>query len=309
MKRLNPLLALWLVATFVAGVSAAQVPAGQTQYEVPGENTFPEGIAYHEERGELFVGGAMSGAIYRIDVATGEAQALVEAGARPPFATLGLAVEDDALWVAGGMSGTVARYDIATGALDATFETSPTDSTLINDLVVSPTGDVYATDSYRPTVFRIAAGSSEIEDWLDFDGTVFEYEEGVNANGIAVTDDGRFLIIVSLNTGDLYRIDTTTREVTQVDVEGGPFPGGDGLRLDGRTLYVAQQGADQVSVIELNDEYSAGSVERTITDDSFTQIATIAFVGDDLVAVNTQFGAMQDGPALPFTLSVISGAR
>jgi superoxide dismutase, Cu-Zn family len=308
-KRLHRSIAAGLAAIFVAGTSVAQVPPQHTRYEVPGASTFPEGIAYHAASGALFVSGAGSGAIYRIDVASGEAEVFVEEGSQPTFHTLGLLVDDDSLWVAGGIGGTVARYDLSTGALDRTFETTPADATAINDLVMSPNGDVFVTDSFRPILFRIPAGSTEIEAWLDLDGTVFAHQEGVNANGIEISDDGRFLIVVSMNSGELYRIDTSTREVMQIDVEGGPFPGGDGLWLDGTTLYIAQQGVDQVSVVELNDGYGAGSTVRTIVDDSFAQIATIAFVGRDLVVVNSQFGAMETGAALPFALTVIPDVR
>ena len=64
-----------------------------------------------------------------------------------------------------------------------------------------------------------------------------------------------------------------------------------------------------MTVVELNDEYSAGSAARIINHESFAGIATIAFVGDDLVVVNSQLGAMETGAELPFTLSVIPGVR
>ncbi len=308
-ERFRLAIVIGLVAASVAGTSAAQVPPGLTHYEVPGESTFPEGIAYDEESGALFVSGAVSGAIYRIDVATGEAEVLVAAGSRPPLTTLGLAVDGDFLWVAGGVAGTVARYEIATGALDVTFETAPADAAAINDLVMSPAGDMYVTDSFRPILFRIAAGSDEMEAWLDFDGSVFAYQEGFNANGIVATDDGRYIIVVSMDTGELYRIDTTTRDVIQIDVAGEPILGGDGLWLDGTTLYVAQQGPDQVTVVALNEDYGAGSIDRIIDDASFANIATIVFVGEDLIVVNSQLDATETGAELPFTLSVVPGVR
>lgn len=297
-------LQIWLCAIMLG----AGVAVGQTLIEVPGEGTFPEGIALDASTGELFVGGAGDGSIHRIDVDTGAATALLEPGSRPPFTTLGLALgPDGSLWLAGGGSGTIVQFDRASGDAVATFETPDADNTLINDVIVAPNGDVFATDSFRPALFRVAAGDAVAEVFVDFEGTVFEYGEGVNSNGLVVSSDGEVIIVVAMNTGTLYRIDVATREVSEIDVDGGPFTGGDGLVLDGSTLYVAQQGPDVVAVIELADDFASGQHVDTITDESFTQIATIALGDGALYVVNTQFGAMQsdDGPSLPFTVTVI----
>lgn len=308
MKLGQPIVRIAAGLALASAVAFAQVPEGLSGYEVPGDATFPEGIAYHEQEGALYVGGAASGAIYRIDLATGEASTFAEPGSRPPFGTLGLALSERHLWVAGGNTGTVARYDLHDARIVDVFETPEASQTLINDVFVATDGTVYATDSFRPVLFRIEAGSDVMEPWLDLEGTAFEYGEGVNANGLVVTDDNAYLIVVALNSGALYRVDLSSQEVVAFDVEGGPFPGGDGLVLDGDTLYVAQQGADRIAVVELDVEAATASVVGEIASPEFAQIATLVKVGDDLVVVNTQFGAMQsaDGPELPFQLSVVS---
>lgn len=40
----------------------------------------------------------------------------------------------------------------------------------------------------------------------------------LEANGIAATEDSRYLVTVQSNTGNLYRIDVESREVTQIDL-------------------------------------------------------------------------------------------
>jgi sugar lactone lactonase YvrE len=52
-----------------------------------------------------------------------------------------------------------------------------------------------------------------------------EYGEGFNLNGIAASGDGRYLVAVQSNSGNLYRADTESREVTQIDL------GGEALRV------------------------------------------------------------------------------
>src|SRR5690606_12388264 len=138
-------------------------------------------------------------------------------------------------------------------------------------------------------------GGGEAEAWLSFEGTVFEYQQGFNANGIVATPDGASLIVVSGGSGALYRIDVASQEVSVIDV-GEALPGGDGLILDGLTLFVVQNGADRVAVVELADDFGSGQVVGFIEDERLSNAATAALVGDKLLVVNAQFSAMQGDP-------------
>ena len=61
------LIALLVLAAFGWQAALAQVPADRTEYELPGEGVFPEGIAYHEPSNSIFVSGAGSGGIYQVN--------------------------------------------------------------------------------------------------------------------------------------------------------------------------------------------------------------------------------------------------
>ncbi len=287
----------------VADTATVRVPAGRDGYAIPGEGTFPEGIVVDEADGAFYLSGAGSGAIYRVDLATGDATALLEPGGRGRFAIVGLTLDGERrLWAAGGNSGEILRFDDLHAAPAAgpslVISTPPAADTFLNDLLVAPNGDVYVTDSIRPTLFRVPAGSAEAEPFVEFTGT-FE-----DANGIAITEDGRHLLVVTTGSGRLYRIDTSTREVREVAMTGS-LVGGDGLVLDGRTLYVVLNGPDRVAVVTLSDDLTEGTVERTLAENRLSSAATAALVGDRLLVVNAQFAAMESGPALPFTVSVI----
>ena len=301
------LMALGLAAACAAPLAVAQSDAGATSYELPGENVFPEGIALGPDGETFYVGSASTGAIYRGTVGSGEVATLVPGGEAAPFTTLGLAVDDqNRLWVAGGGSGAIRRYDAGTGEAIDTLQTPEAENVLLNDVAVAPNGDAYVTDSFRPVLFRVASGSDEVESWLDFGGTAFEYQEGgPNANGLVVTPDGRYVLVVSMNTGRLFRIDTESRELVEVELEGDPLTGADGLVLDGRTLYAVQQPSNQVSVVELAEDFASGTVASTIQDESLMAPATAALAGDRLLVVNTQFDQMNGTPSLPFTVSSI----
>jgi hypothetical protein len=65
---------------------------------------------------------------------------------------------------------------------------------------------------------------------------------------------------------------------------------GDGLLLDGRTLYVMRNRLNEIAVVELDRTLTSGEVVDTITDPDFRVPTTIAGFGNSLYAVNARFG-------------------
>ena len=175
-------------------------------------------------------------------------------------------------------------------------------------MIVAPDA-AYATNSNEAVLYRLPLGADgslpapEDVEILELSGD-WQQVEGFNANGIVATPDGGTLIVVSGGTGALYRIDVASREVSAIDVAQA-LPGGDGLILDGQRLYVVQNGADRVAVVELAADFGSGEVTGFIDDERLSSSATAALVGDRLLVVNAQFAAMQGTPTLPFTVSVL----
>ncbi len=112
---------------------------------------------------------------------------------------------------------------------------------------------------------------------------------GVNANGIVSPPGSGALIISHLDLGQLYKIDLATGAATQVDLGGVTLTGPDGLVLDGSTLYVVENSASRISVIELSGDLASGTVTGVITSPDFRFPATADQLGDDLYAVNARF--------------------
>lgn len=275
-----------------------------TTFALPGETVYPEGVAYDEEENVFYVGSTPDGTIYRGDLSTGEVTVFAE-GTQPT--AFGMAVDDAGrLWVAGGRSGRVFVYDTVTGELIRSYSTPEAEATFLNDLTVTPSG-VYVTDSLRPVLFRIpvmAGKLGEVEAWLEFTGALGE-RQGFNLNGITATPDGRYLITVQTVTGQLYRIDTETREVLHIDLGNKTVKAGDGILLDGHTLWVARSSAGVIAPVDLSEDYTSGTVGEDFSHPSFIFPTTIAKVDDSLLVVNSQFNNRGEGvsPELPFTVS------
>jgi len=304
MKSL-PILVAVLSAAIAVGAAAA-APRTQT-YVLQGAAVFPEGIAFDEKTGFFYVSSTSDGSILRGHVKDTTATTFV-APTGVPFSSIGLKVENGRIYVAGGFTGTVRVYDQATGALRSTFTSGA--GGFLNDLAVAKNGDVFVTDSTRPILWRIPAGSTggALEPWLSFVGTPFQYRFGpneFNANGIAATPDGKYLIVAQANAGKLFLIEIATKRVTEIDLGGQTLPGADGIVLRGRSLYVVSNGG--IAEVRLSGQLTSGTVVSRTTDPSFNSPTTNAIARGRMLVVNSQFGALFSGqpPTLPFTVSSI----
>lgn|SRR5690606_11144477 len=298
---------------------AAALPAAPASIALPDEVAFPEGIAYDASAGALYTASAENGTVVRLDPDGTASEILIPAGTLVPAdnttfpGPLGMTIDGNRLWVAGGATGKVWVVDVAERAVvkDVTVPTAP--KSLINDVTIAG-GAAYLTDTFVPTLWRMAIDGDTIGDpepWLDLNGTPIEYADGPNLNGIASTPDGSSLIVVQMNKGLLFRIDIESRTVTPIDTAGADLTTADGLVLDGDILYVVRQGAGEVAAVRLSDDLSSGTVIARFTE-GLAWPATAARVGDDLVVVNTQFNTRGSEPSTterPFTLVRIPVSR
>ena len=288
-RILVSLLVVILSLTAIGGVLAAP---GLEVISLP--NGFgPEGIA--SGRGSTFyVGSIPTGAIYQGDFLTGEGDLLVEP--QEGRAAIGLKFDPRSgyLFVAGGPTGEAYVYDSETGETVAVLTLSEGPS-FINDVVITQDA-AYFTNSFQPVIYRVPLeqngqlSSTEEVETITLGGD-YQFTPGAfNANGIAVTPNGDTLIIVNSTEGALYNVDPETGEATRIDLGEGSVTAGDGILLQGKTLYVVQNQLNQVAVIELNSDYTAGTIVDTISSERFRVPTTIARFGSSLYVVNARFG-------------------
>jgi sugar lactone lactonase YvrE len=306
---LAPIAIVLALATPVAR-SADDPPVFPDLIQLP-LNFGSEGIAVGKEH-RFYVGsfvGPSTGQILVGDLRTGIYSQLV-----PPTGRMAVGMKFDArsnfLFVAGGTSGGGTVYDTTSGAEIGFYPFLPPGTSIVNDVIVTRDA-AYFTVSTGPFLGRVALGRHghptegellPLPPNFDTPGSC-TFGLPPRANGITATPDGKHLIVVHMSEGELYLIDTTTFTPVPIAVSGGDFAGGgplcagDGILLDGKTLYVVQAPLDRVAVVEMSADYLSGVVTRYITEPFASNPATkfpttIAEFGSSLYAVTY-------GPAPP----------
>ena len=257
----------------------------------------PEGIA--TGNGTTFYAGSLAnGAVYRGDLRTGKGAVLVQ-GADGRAAT-GLKFDHGRLFVSGAATGKAFVYDARSGDLIRQYQLATgAGATFVNDVVVTRRA-AYFTDSNRAVLYAVplsrngapAAGARTIPLTGDF-----ELVSGFNLNGIDATPNGKTLVAVQSATGKLFTIDPATGATHEIGLGGTTLTNGDGILLQGRTLYVVRNQNNAIAVVRLAPDLSSGRVAGTITDPELDVPTTIARHGSRLYAVNARFGT----PAGPDT--------
>ncbi len=291
-------LSLIISLLFVLGLALPAAAGPSFPDEIPLPTDFqPEGIAVGP--GHTFYAGSLAdGTILAGDLRTGATEELVPG--EPGRVSVGMSYDARGgnLFVAGGLGGVGRVYDAGSGALVAEYPMASGGDfgDFINDVIVTREA-AYFTNSFAPYLYRVPLGPggslpepAAVEaialtgDWVQFPGNfVF------NANGVVATANGGTLLVVNSAAEAVYRVDPATGEALEVDL-GGPLPFGDRLVLAGRTLYVVQNMINQIAMVTLTPDLSAGVVGTPIVDPAFDVPTTAAAFGNSLYVVNARFG-------------------
>ena len=309
---------------FVAGLAVlAATPLAATAAQetrlrtLPGERAFPESIGADPRTGAFFTGSLIDGTVYRGTLDQSEASVLLPAGSDGRTNVAGVKVDRESrIWIADAFNGRLLVYD-QTGQLLHTFLLAGPGNPTVNDIAFSR--DVaYVTDSARPFLYRIEldqasrAGTTTVDPWLDVSNSVSyrigEGPFGVNLNGIVATLDGKTLLTVQTNTGDLFRVDVGSGKISKVGVEGADLLFGDGLLRIGDELYVARNAANQIVRLSLRDGWRSALAEATLTNSEFAFPTALATLHGRLLITNAQLNAGAN-PRLPFTVADLPLAR
>jgi hypothetical protein len=294
------LLAVAAIGAVLTSVAGAQ-NAFPTRISLP--NGFqPEGITISGE--QFYVGSIPTGAVYRGSLRTGKGAVLV-----PPVsgrAAIGMKVDRGRLFVAGGPNGNAFVYNAKSGALITSYTFA---GGFVNDVVVTKRA-AWFTDSSKPVLYRVALGpngrpgASFTSVNLTGDYT---HASGFNVNGIDATKNGKTLVFVQSSSGKLFTTGANGVARAIVLAGGESVPNGDGILLDGKTLYVVQNSMDVVAKIALSPNLRSGRVLRRISDAQNLDFpTTIAEQGSRLYAVNARFDFPSPDASTPYWVTKLS---
>jgi hypothetical protein len=294
MKILKLPLVSFFVLALLLSTSAALAKVDPFPKTIPLPNGFqPEGIVSGYGT-DFYAGSLANGAIYKGDFRSGNGDILVDG--QDGNVAVGLAFDERTgyLFVSGGPTGTATVYNTRTITQVGNFQlAAPGSDVFINDVVVTQDA-AFFTDSFNARLFKISLDPTgqlpdptvpvEIPLLGDWDQA-----PGFSANGIDATPNGDTLIVVNSTLGNLYLVDPLSGESTLIDLGGGSVTNGDGILLDGKTLYVLQNFANQIAVIDLESNLRSGEIVDNKTDSEFKIPATLTEFGSRLYAVNARF--------------------
>lgn len=230
------------------------------------KDLIPESIAFDPKTGAFFVGSMYKAKIVRIapngavtdfvpsrrDGLLGVLGVKVDGTRRELWAATGnfgerppMEVDDPATTGKGGLF----RFNLDTGELIRAYWSpgTPEKPVQFNDLVITSSGDVYATAG-QEGIWRVPSGAETIQPFLTRPDAFF--------NGIANTEDGRTLFAASHFEGVL-RVDVASKAASLLDLPPAVALGGiDGLYVHENSLVAVQNGTDPIRVIRawLNPE-------------------------------------------------------
>lgn len=282
---------------------------------LPMDAAYPEGVAVDPVSGKIYLNSASTGFLVRVDPVSGSAEVVADPLKRTPEElqlpgsyALGLKVDAQGrAWVAGGRSGSAHVINSHTGQTLARLTTPPTTG-LLNDVVLTE-NSAFFTDTRRPMLWRASTDSlndGPLEPWLSLENSPIAYGEGANLNGIAASQDGKYLIVVHMGHGKLFRISTEDRQIEEIMIHGGSLEGGDGLLIHGDRLFVVRQPAQEIVALKLSDDLLHAQEIKRISSPVLKWPATLAISGDRLIVGNSQLNQRPSNtPNLPFDLAIV----
>ncbi len=297
---------------------AVSLPRRQV-IDLPTDLAGAEGIAIDPVTRSLFAGEWGRGRILRGSIPTSSQaeqipvtfETFVDTGPDGPLDVVGLAVDPDRrrLVAAGGDDPHVYVYDIDSATRIAKVPLAIEPGSYVNDVGIGPAGEIFATLSGgTAALFQVFVedGASRSEVFVDYSaGSPIPLDTpGRLLNGIVVEAD--VILTVHTATGQLFRIDRASREITEVDT-GTDRVGRDGLALIDDTLLAVDIQAfsglayERITTTRLDADRRRGEVTGEILDEGLRSPTTIALLDGRLFVVNAKFG-LSERPFTVFSL-------
>jgi sugar lactone lactonase YvrE len=319
MKTLKIIFAISLFALLITGCEQEDLQLMELEeLTIDNRSSFPELIQLPEfwrpegitmgTGHDAFVGCFYNGAIWKLDLSTGEGNVLVEPGSNKTALGLAFDARSNYLFACGGAYGNLYVYDGDSGDEIAVYQLALSPPTWVNDVVVTRKA-VYITDSQQPYLYKLPLGpagalppATAVEQIPLSGDYVHSTVPGLfglplNANGIDATPNGKDLILVHTDFGQVFHVNPKTGYATLVDLGGNSLFLPDGIILEpqstGDYMFYAVSGAmNTIMEVELNADLMSGNISGMITDPDFQFPTTADAFGNHLYGVNARFDNM-----------------
>lgn len=242
-----------LLTAFTQLTSAAEIVIADGKSQPESLTVAPGGV--------LIVGSASSPFVYKVSAGATTAEKFVDAsaeGAGTFFFGMLADAATNTLWTCQltpvpnttpPQRHTALRgFDLATGAQKLRWNL-PGDSNVCNDFALGPDKALYISDTSNGRIFRLQAGASAADLFL---------EDRAALSGIdGITFLNGTLYVNNVRSNKLYRIPTEAGGKAGVPVEiqlDQPVKGPDGMRAANGKLLVAENGAGKISAITVTGD-------------------------------------------------------
>lgn len=261
MSRLNVAglaVSVVLVMSFVQASSAADILIGDAKSQPESLTVAPGGV--------LIVGSASSPFVYKVRPGSMVAEKFIDVATEGPgtfFFGMLADASTNTLWTCQltPVPGTtpvrrhtaLRSFDLSTGAPKLRWDL-PGDDNMCNDFTIGPDKALYITDTVNGRIFRLPAGASTAELYL-------EHRRLMGVDGITFLDGTLYVNNVIFNK--LYRIpmDASGKPGSPVDIwMDQPVEGPDGMRAANGKLFVAENGSGKISSITIHGDKASVTV-------------------------------------------------
>src|SRR6185437_1965821 len=216
--------------------------------------------------GVLIVGSASSPYVYRVRAGSSTAEKFIDASAEGPgtffFGMLANAATNT-LWTCQltpvpnttppARHTALRSFDLTTGAPKVRWNL-PGDSNVCNDFAIGPDKALYITDTIPGRIFRLPAGASSAELYL-------EHPTLRGVDGITFLDGVLYVNNVIFNK--LYRIPVSAdgKPGAPIDIwMDQPVKGPDGMRAANGKLFLAENASGKISALTVNGDKATVTV-------------------------------------------------
>ena len=247
-----------LVMSFAQAVFAADILIADAKSQPESLTIAPGGV--------LIVGSASSPFVYKVRQGSSTAEKFIDASAEGPgtfFFGMLADASSNTLWACQltpvpnttppQRHTTLRSFDLTTGAPKIRWNL-PGDNNVCNDFAIGPDKALYITDTIPGRIFRLPAGASSAELFL-------EHRVLNGVDGITFLDGTLYVNNVFFNK--LYRIpvDAAGKPGTPVDIwMDQPVKGPDGMRAVNGKLLLAENGSGIISILTVNGDKASVTV-------------------------------------------------